>query len=425
MTPHLAPLALLLSLSLVGCPGSLLIGADAGSGGGGGEECFDLDEDGVTTCDDDCDDADPLNFPGNVELCDTADNDCDGEADPGPIDFVAKGTLDRSTLIWHLVDGDLEGPSEVTPDGTGTSYANVVGDFNADGLLDLIVQRFEDFPDTDSIVVDLFVGACGGELEQVESPRGLTARGAVDIHTAADIDGDGLVDVIGWDYATGEGVVWRNLGDFEFTQTGDFELRWWDPFAENRRELVAFPLVDENGDGFVDMMECTNLAGDQTRCEYKTGDGEGGFEPVVDWLMDRLINGLAFGDFDGDGDNDFVGGLDDDGDAGQAWIWLQENDQILPRRDAFDVNPQDEQGSNAPGYGWMYPLDVDADADLDIITVTMSPFFEGPMDLHLVRNDGNANFSTPERFGGSLHPLVDFGMFTQDEISVPVHAFGP
>jgi predicted outer membrane repeat protein len=52
------------------------------------DEGFDVDADGVTTCgpdgimgspDDDCDDADPVNFGGNTEICDGGDNDCDGQ----------------------------------------------------------------------------------------------------------------------------------------------------------------------------------------------------------------------------------------------------------------------------------------------------------------------------------------------------------
>ncbi len=48
-----------------------------------GEPCFDLDHDGVTDCQGDCDDANPARFPGNPEICDGIDNNCDGLADNG------------------------------------------------------------------------------------------------------------------------------------------------------------------------------------------------------------------------------------------------------------------------------------------------------------------------------------------------------
>ncbi len=55
--------------------------------------CVDDDNDGVTTCgadglpattaDNDCDDTDINNYPGNTEICDAADNNCDSTVDDG------------------------------------------------------------------------------------------------------------------------------------------------------------------------------------------------------------------------------------------------------------------------------------------------------------------------------------------------------
>jgi hypothetical protein len=48
-----------------------------------GSSCPDADGDGVTTCDGDCDDGNPRAYPGNTEVCDGIDNDCDGATDEG------------------------------------------------------------------------------------------------------------------------------------------------------------------------------------------------------------------------------------------------------------------------------------------------------------------------------------------------------
>ena len=57
------------------------------------DEDFNTDSDPVSQCgpdgdiatpaDNDCDDTDPLNFPGNTEVCDDQNNDCDADVDEG------------------------------------------------------------------------------------------------------------------------------------------------------------------------------------------------------------------------------------------------------------------------------------------------------------------------------------------------------
>jgi len=49
------------------------------------DEGYDVDEDGYTECNGDCDDNDPNRFPNNFELCDGIDNNCDNYIPPDEI----------------------------------------------------------------------------------------------------------------------------------------------------------------------------------------------------------------------------------------------------------------------------------------------------------------------------------------------------
>ena len=78
----------------------------------------DSDGDGVTLCGGDCDDASSSNFPGNAEVCDGSDNDCDGEASPGEADIDLDGYAicqgdcdDLDPALTPGVDSDADGYS--------------------------------------------------------------------------------------------------------------------------------------------------------------------------------------------------------------------------------------------------------------------------------------------------------------------------
>jgi hypothetical protein len=53
----------------------------------------DADGDGISSCDGDCDDTDGASYPGGVEVCDGADNDCDTEVPADEVDDDGDGYL--------------------------------------------------------------------------------------------------------------------------------------------------------------------------------------------------------------------------------------------------------------------------------------------------------------------------------------------
>ena len=72
------------------------------------DEGFDEDEDGFTTCMNDCDDEDPLAFPGQDEICyDLMDNDCDEAVDEDciPVSNVPVAPLADASAPLTVADG--------------------------------------------------------------------------------------------------------------------------------------------------------------------------------------------------------------------------------------------------------------------------------------------------------------------------------
>ena len=94
---------------------------------------------GFSTVGDDCDDANPARHGSQVEVCDTIDNDCDGNTDESPV----------ATTWYRDADGDLFGSAE---SGTQVSCVPPEG----------FVLRLGDCDDEDSRVNPLAAERCNG-----------------------------------------------------------------------------------------------------------------------------------------------------------------------------------------------------------------------------------------------------------------------
>ena len=132
---------------------------------------LDSDADGVFACLD-CDDDDPLNFPGNPEVCDGQDNDCDGatEATGGETDADSDGEMG--------CEGDCDDGNAAT-----NSTAAEICD-GQDNDCDTVVPADESDGDADGEM------PCEGDCDDSD---GNTNTAATEICDGADNDCDGVL----------------------------------------------------------------------------------------------------------------------------------------------------------------------------------------------------------------------------------------
>src|SRR5205085_455832 len=132
----------------------------------------------------------------------------------------------------------------------------------------------------------------------------------VDVHTA-DVNGDGLADLVGRDQGSGGWWVGRNDGGGAFTTT-----RWaaWSPGVNWRDVQVA----DFNGDGRADLVGRWRETGQW----WASLSGPAGFTAATRWATWSTAVTWAdvrLGDFNGDGKRDLVGRVRE---YGQWWVGL-------------------------------------------------------------------------------------------------------
>ncbi len=247
------------------------------------DDGFDNDGDGVTTCQNDCDDNDPFNHPGRAEMCDCRDNDCDTQIDEGD---VCRGAP------CHDFDGDgftnCAGDCDDSNGAIGPHVSERVGngvDDDCDGAID------ED-TDEDGDGYSTGQGDCNDRVASINP-------GAIEVCDGFDNDCDGEKDE-GFDVD----------GDFATTCAGDCDDN--DPARSPFRREICGNGIDENCDGRVD--EDTDLDGDGvTTCQGDCNDFNAQVHPAAGNVsaaieicdgQDNDCNGRADDGFDND--NDFV-----------------------------------------------------------------------------------------------------------------------
>ncbi|MFI5461494.1 MAG: beta strand repeat-containing protein, partial [Isosphaerales bacterium] len=209
--------------------------------------------------------------------------------------FFLNSMGDTVSVLLGNGDGTFQ-PQVTYAVGSGPD-AIVAGDFNGDGKLDLAVANAGSYSVDDGTVSVLLGNGDGTFQPQVTYAVGLSPSSIV----AGDFTGDGRIDlaVAGGNYnsvtgSVGEVSVLLGNGDGTFQPAVQYAV------GANPTGIVA---GDFNGDGKLDLAVANEYDPD---ISVLLGNGDGTFRPQVTYALAQLPVAIVAGDFNGDGKLDLA-----------------------------------------------------------------------------------------------------------------------
>jgi hypothetical protein len=224
----------------------------------------------------------------------------------GNLDIVAVSSFGNQALLNVALgngDGTFRQPYAFNaPAFIPNSIA--VGDLNGDGIPDAAIASGETVCDPETGYcqttgeVTIFLGTGGGLFGAPTVINSVPGAGSI---TVGDFNGDGLSDLLTvnvTDYAT---VVTDSISVLFGNGDGSFQRPVYSPRPP--AVLGSAVVADFNGDGILDVAAVNPVT---NTVSVFLGNGDGTFQAPLNFTVDASPRGLAVGDFNGDGFPDLV-----------------------------------------------------------------------------------------------------------------------
>jgi hypothetical protein len=235
--------------------------------------------------------------------------DLDGD---GFIDLVTEdSTAETVSVLRNKGDGTFY-PAVDYPSGHGGAGSLQAGDFNGDGVPDLVLSSND---------LLLFVGIGDGGLLPAQTLSSGLGHGQVAL---ADFNGDGLLDIASSSFSTDRVTVFLAAGSGTFLDG----VSYAGPAGSVIWKLVA---GDLNGDQIPDLAVATGPeSGNGTGAVgVLLGTGDGGFGLWTFSPSAGAAYGLAVADLDGDGTSELIFSASSIGEAGLYQVASGKTQQLV------------------------------------------------------------------------------------------------
>ena len=309
------------------------------------------------------------NAPGQVlAIADLNNSD-------GPDIIVPTGefsTTDTLTVLPGNGAGGFAAPADITPvGGVGNPFIVEVADLDGDGNLDIITFNYAN-------VLQVSWGA-GTHQPAANTWRSDSFAVSVDDITAVDVTGDGTPELL---VLTEQGVQVLTASSNRTL----FDIDGSSPNFSGGSVLTSVRVADVNGDGHPDIIVADFNAND---VKWLQGDGAGGFSPMAA-LTSGLLSpqGVELADLDGDGDLDIL-----TANTLQSTVSVRLNDGTGTFSAAADV-------AVGPAPARVAVADINGDGVLDFVTANVGErgqVYDGAQDTVSLRlGVGDGTFTAPD-----------------------------